>query len=71
MDVFKNAVIGGKPNVSHKEFFQYKFNKKAKLIALSKLKLMLNLKMLTGVAYVAAVLKKIELSKQLMFLELE
>jgi len=32
---------------------------------------MLNLKMIKGIAYVAAILKKVQLAKELMMLELE
>lgn len=61
MDIFKDAIIEKDNEKSHADFFKYKFTKKAKQIAYNKLSLMINLKMIKGIEYVQAILKRIQL----------
>lgn len=72
MDIFKekNQTLKDK-SMSHQAFIQYKFNKKSRELILSKLTLMLKLKLIGDIIYVYILLKRIEIAKELMVLEVE
>lgn len=74
MDIFKEAVIDRENQMfdfkTHEQFIQYKFQKKSKLIIYNKLRLMMNMKLIGGLIYVQAILKRIQIAKDLMIIEL-
>ena len=74
LDIFKDAQDGADhptKSMNHKQFMKYKFERKSRELVLNKLKIMINLKLVGGIIYVNSLLKKIELSKELLILEIQ
>lgn len=71
MDLFKQVSGIGTEAMSHEQFMNYKFEKKSKEITLSKIRILMNLKIITGYTIVNSILKKIEVQKDLLVLDVQ
>lgn len=70
MDLFKNFSSAGCEKMSHEQFMSYKFQKKTRELILSQLRIMMNMKIISGEVYVNSMLKKIDLEKELLILDI-
>ena len=75
LDIFKDAVVDKKTELfkdsNHQQFIKYKFKRKGREIQYNKIKLFMNMKLIGGIVYCKALLKRIQIAKELFVLEIE
>jgi hypothetical protein len=75
MDIFKdvnfNEFRKDKTVLNHSNYIKYKFKKKARLLALEQMNLLLNFRFISGISLLFGILKKIRISKELLTIDLE
>lgn len=71
-NIFKDMGNGsGVDSMTHQQYVNYKFEKKTKEIILNKIRLLMNMKIISGDIFVKSIISKIEILKELLILDVQ
>lgn len=71
MDIFKNFGGIGQQSMNHTQYINYKFQKRSREYILSKMRLFMNMKIVRGEVYLDCILKKVDLSRDILILDIQ
>jgi hypothetical protein len=70
MDIFRNFGGIGPMSMNHTQYINYKFEKRSREYILSKMRLYMNMKIISGEVFLNSILKKVDLTKDIMILDI-